>query len=208
MSDKSERISINTFENIAKQNPSETSFVWEGIAVNIKTFLPFEDMLAFVSEVAESCFFEDGSYAPEMLDFMIRRGILTYYANFRMPQRVDKQYWLVMSTDAADVVREHIDTRQLHSIIDAIHLKIEHRCSLMISETQQHLNKLLSMMDSFTENMEDIFSKVSSDELSSLVSALGGARELSEDKIVAAYADRLRSRVEVAGDNVDQPGED
>ena len=154
MSKEIKRISVSAFENIAKQATNESTVVWEGLELNIRSQLPFDEMLAFVSEVTASCFFEDGSYAPEMMDFMIRRGVLYRYANFRLPQDINKQYWLAYATDAVEFVYNHIDTHQFQAITTAIREKVEHQCDLMVSESQQKLNALLSQFDSFAATYE------------------------------------------------------
>ena len=205
MSKEIKRISVSAFENIAKQATNESTVVWEGLELNIRSQLPFDEMLAFVNEVATSCFFEDGSYAPEMMDFMIRRGVLYRYANFRLPQDINKQYWLAYTTDAVEFVYNHIAPRQFQAITTAIREKVEHQCDLMVSESQQKLNALLSQFDSFTANMEQAFSNVSPDELRNLVSVINNGEPLSEKKIVEAYADHLRAN---AGDVDDKRSED
>lgn len=192
MAKKEKRISINALEKIAKEQfPESVTEQWFDIEVTIKRSLPLKEMLAFVQEVVDACFTTDGTFVPEIMDFATKSGILTHYANFTLPDNLEKQYWLIYSTGAVDMVCQHINMVQLQEMIGGINRKIDHMCDTDIVATKAKLNDLYEAFVKMGTEVSDLFSGVNAEELQKMVGALGGT-ELNEEKIVSAYIEHMK----------------
>lgn len=202
MAKKEKRISINALKKIAKEQFHESvTEQWFDIDVTIKRTLPLKEMLEFVQEVVDVCFTTDGTFVPEIMDFATKSGILTHYANFTLPDNLEKQYWMIYSTDAVDMVCQHINVSQLHEMIDSINRKIDHMCDTDIVATRAKLNDLCEAFAKMGTEVSDLFSGVNADELQKMIGALGNT-ELSEEKIVSAYIEHMKK--DTGGDSNDK----
>lgn len=202
MAKKEKRISINALEKIAKEQfPESVTEQWFDIEVTIKRSLPLKEMLEFVQEVVDACFTTDGTFVPEIMDFATKSGILTHYANFTLPDNLEKQYWLIYSTGAVDMVCQHINMVQLQEMIGGINRKIDHMCDTDIVATKAKLNDLYEAFVKMGTEVSELFSGVNADELQKMVGALGNT-ELSEEKIVSAYIEHMKKNV--GGENDDK----
>lgn len=192
MAKKEKRISINALEKIAKEQfPESVTEQWFDIEVTIKRSLPLKEMMQFVQEVVDACFTTDGTFVPEIMDFATKSGILTHYANFTLPDNLEKQYWLIYSTGAVDMVCQHINMVQLQEMIGGINRKIDHMCDTDIIATKAKLNDLYEAFVKMGTEVSELFSGVNADELQKMVGNLGST-ELSEEKIVSAYIEHMK----------------
>lgn len=192
MAKKEKRVSVNALEKIAKEQfPESVTEQWFDIEVTIKRSLPLKEMLEFVQEVVDACFTTDGTFVPEIMDFATKSGILTHYANFTLPDNLEKQYWLIYSTGAVDMVCQHINMVQLQEMIGGINRKIDHMCDTDIVATKAKLNDLYEAFVKMGTEVSDLFSGVNAEELQKMVGTLGGT-ELNEEKIVSAYIEHMK----------------
>lgn len=192
MAKKEKRVSVNALEKIAKEQfPESVTEQWFDIEVTIKRSLPLKEMLQFVQEVVDACFTTDGTFVPEIMDFATKSGILTHYANFTLPDNLEKQYWLIYSTGAVDMVCQHINMVQLQEMIGGINRKIDHMCDTDIVATKAKLNDLYEAFVKMGTEVSDLFSGVNAEELQKMVGTLGGT-ELNEEKIVSAYIEHMK----------------
>lgn len=202
MAKKEKRISINALEKVAKEQfPESVTEQWFDIEVTIKRSLPLKEMLEFVQEVVDACFTTDGTFVPEVMDFATKSGILTHYANFTLPDNLEKQYWLIYSTGAVDMVCQHINMTQLQEMIGGINRKIDHMCDTDIVATKAKLNDLYEAFVKMGTEVSDLFGGVNADELQKMVGNLGST-ELSEEKIVSAYIEHMKK--DTGGENDDK----
>jgi len=187
MANKEKRISVNAFERIAKDHFNDiTTADWYGVEITIKRSLPLAEMFQFSKEITDLCFLESGSFIPEVMDFAIKSGILTHYANFTLPQSPEKQYQLIYGTDAVNVVLQHINEEQLQEISQAANRKIRYMCDTDIVAVRSKLNELADVFSAMGETASSIFDGVGADDVKSLLSAADESG-LNEDKIVSAY---------------------
>lgn len=193
MAKKENRISVNAFEAAAKEGfCPQTTVNWRGIEVTVKHTIPLKEMLSFVSEVINICFTDEGDYLPEVVHFAIDSGILTHYANFTMPQSVEKQYWLVTTTDAVGAVLDYINMEQLNRIVDAVHDRLRYICDAGAMQVKREMDELLRRIEASGEKISEAVSGVSGDDLQRLVAAMADGN-LTEDGIVRAYIDQTLS---------------
>jgi 2-C-methyl-D-erythritol 2,4-cyclodiphosphate synthase len=119
---KGKQVSISALENIVKQaDPNIIDVEWNGLSVAITRTISLEEMMKFADNVHKSCFNVDtGAYMPEVKEFAIRSNIMQRYANFSLPDNMDRQYMIVMTSGAVEMILEHINLVQYHALMDAI----------------------------------------------------------------------------------------
>ena len=126
MAKKEQRVSINTFEKLAKDNFADQDTVqWLGVDVVIKHTIPLRDVLQFTKDIVDTTFMEDGTFVPEISDFAVKSGMVEYYSNLTLPENLEKQYELIYKTGVSDMIYEHINQRQLDEIVNAANRKIQ-----------------------------------------------------------------------------------
>lgn len=193
---KEKKISINALEKIAKEEfPVSTTQQWFGVEVLITRTLPLTEMLQFAGEIVDACFLEDGTFMPEAMDFAIKSGVLTHYANFTLPQNIEKRYDLIYRTGAADMVCQHIDAAQLQEIINAANRKIKHLCDASAMYAQEKLKELTDAFCAIQAQLTSVLGGVSEEDMQAVISAVE-QDGISESKIVSAYLDRMKADAE------------
>lgn len=194
MAKKEKRISINALEKIAKEQFAESvTKQWFDVEVIIKHSLSLVEMLELVNEVLDASFAPDGTFMPEIMDFSLKSGILTKYANFTLPENLEKQYELVYRTGVADMVIEHINTNQLDEIINAVNRKVDNMCKSDILALRFRLEKLLESFDTMQKQTADMFDGLNSDDAQILMKALSEVGTLDENKLVDAYMNKAKA---------------
>ena len=197
---KNRRISINAMDSIMKtQYENINTECWNEIDITIKRTISLGDMLSFVNDVVASCFQDNGEFMPEVLDFAIRSNIILKYSNVSLPDNLEHRYAILYCTDIVNFVRGHADKEQVDEIIKAIHQKVEYLCNTNVRAIQSKLNELISSFDNLQSKTADVFDNISSEDVAKLASVLASG-ELSEDKIVAAYMDRVKADAQEKAD--------
>ena len=187
------KISISAFEKVMKEHfHSTTVKEWYGLEINIRRNISVKDALEFAQEVAVGCFTADGVFVPEIGDFLIRSNVLRRYANFSLPEKLDKQYELVYGTDAFNVVCDYIDTNQLKSIIEAIDRKIDYMCDSGIVEIRTQLSEMVNSVNLMHSTAGDLVDNLSQEELKNVLNIFKSG-SVDEEKIVRAYLDHTKS---------------
>lgn len=197
---KNRRISINAMDSIMKtQYENITTECWNEIDITIKRTISLGDMLSFVNDVVVSCFQDNGEFMPEVLDFAIRSNIILKYSNVSLPDNLEHRYAILYCTDIVNFIRGYADQEQVDEIINAIHRKVDYLCNTNVRAIQSKLNELISSFDNLQSKTADVFNNISSDDVAKLASVLSSG-ELSEEKIVAAYMDRVKEDAQEKAD--------
>jgi len=159
MNKTSKKVSISDFERVAnKQRRSDTTIDWNGVEVTVKYNLSLAEMLKFVQNIVDTCMV-DGMFLPEGFDFAVRTNILAIYANFKIPENVEKVYDLVTTTDAAEAVSAVVNKDQLKSMVDAARKKIEYMCSAT-AEIRKQLKKLDGLASAVKDSLKKVGLKI------------------------------------------------
>lgn len=197
---KNRRISINAMDSIMKtQYENIVTECWNEIDITIKRTISLGDMLSFVNDVVASCFQDNGEFMPEVLDFAIRSNIILKYSNVSLPDKLEHRYAILYCTDIVNFVRGYADQEQVDEIINAIHQKVDYLCNTNVRAIQSKLNELISAFDNLQSKTADVFNNISSEDVAKLASVLSSG-DLSEDKIVAAYMDRVKADAQEKAD--------
>ncbi len=159
MSKTTKKVSISDFERIAnEQRHNDTTIDWNGVEVTVKYSLSLAEMLKFVQNIVDTCVV-DGMFLPEVFDFAVQANILSLYANFKIPDNVEKAYDLVMTTDAVEFVSGEIDDVQLKSMVSSAREKIKYMRSATAGIRKQ-LKKLDELAVAVKGRLKKEFSEV------------------------------------------------
>lgn len=187
MAKNEKRVSINTTDTIMKERFGNTvTEQWYDAEVKIKRSISFTEMLTFVNDVVMSCFQKDGGFMPEVLDFAIKSNILTKYANFSMPDKLEHRYEIIYNTDAVDFVCKNINMGQLNEIVASINRKVDYMCNSNVKAIQRQLSQMVESFEDMQQQTSKLFDSISSEDIAKIAGAVSSG-ELSGDKIVEAY---------------------
>ncbi len=203
MPKKEKKISINAFEKaISIQEESKAEFVtWNGLEITVKPSLSLAEMLNFVSDIVTMCFSDEGEYLPEVLDFAIRRSVLIYYSNLKLPSNIENQYPMVCDTDVYEKITESVNTRQLSEIIVAAKEKVAHLKGKPLEDSAKRtlsivekVDSLLDILTTFLVEKSKQLDTMGKEDMLSIVEALkyfDPTDRSAEEKVVAAYREAL-----------------
>ncbi len=188
MAKKESRISVNKLEDIVKENNVVVPMIGnEEVKITIRRVLPLEDVMQFVTDVVSSCVNPDtGEYIPEAKDFAIKSGILSVYANFNLPSKVEKQYDLIYRTDVVEQVVQYIDRNQFQEIRDAIDENISHKIRVTESIAAAQVRELMARVSGIVEQVERLFGTVGEDGLGSVVQKIAQMGDINEESLAKA----------------------
>lgn len=193
MAKSEKKISINVLDKIIKENyNSMITAEWCGVDVTIKKNLSLKDMLEFVNDVVDSCFQDDGRFMPEIVDFAVKSNILTKYANYSLPDKLDHRYEILYCTDAVEFVTQHINSEQLNEITSSIHKKINYLCNTNVMNIQKQIMGLVSSFEDMQQKTADMFAGLTPEDVSKVMGAFEDGK-LSEEKLVEAYLQKTRA---------------
>lgn len=118
------KVSVEQLRKIGSA-PASRTVMWHGIAVTVRTLLPFSETVQFVGSVLASCYDKSHDrFVPEMKDFAIRANTVLRYACVELPDDFEEQYALLYTTDIYDFVLSVINRPQLDSILETINICI------------------------------------------------------------------------------------
>lgn len=190
MSDKMKRISVNALERVVKD--LDTGIItknWRSNEVSIKRRLGLYEMMEFVDGVVKTCFAgDDHQYTPEVLDFAIRCSVLEMYANFSLPENVERRYDFAYGCDAYEFVLNEIDDEQFDIIMDAIDEKIEHIANAQADAVMRKANEMIASLEQLESQLSTVFAGIGAEDMAGIVNALKSGT-LDEEKLVNAYFD-------------------
>lgn len=193
MAKNEKKISINSLDKIIKENYNNTTTaVWYDVEVTIKKTLAFKDMLEFVNDVVMSCFQDKSGFVPEVVDFAIKSNILSRYANFSLPDKLEHRYEIIYCTDAVEFVRQFINMEQLNEITASINKKISYLCNTNVMNIQKQIMELVSSFETMQQRTTDMFANLTPEDMAKVLSAFEDGK-FSEEKLVEAYLQKTRS---------------
>lgn len=196
------KISISFMDKALKVQEENNTVVtqWCETDVTIKRTIGLADMIAFADNVADCCFMEDGSYHPELREFLFRCNVLTRYANFSLPENVEHKFELVYGTDAYDFVTQYVDERQLNMLDAAIYDKLNYLCDTNVAGLEKRMTEAVSAFEALQNKIADLFGGIDSDDMAKIASAMANG-QFSEERLVKAYTEQMKKDAE------DEPGQ-
>lgn len=192
MAKNEKKVSINSLDKVIKENfTNKANAEWHGLEVSIKHNLSFTEMLEFVNDVVMSCFQDNGDFVPEVMDFAIKSNILSKYANFSLPDKLEHRYEIIYNSDAVDFVCQNINMQQLREITASIDRKISYLCNTNVMNIQKQMMELVSAFENMQQKTADMFANFTPDDLTKIMGALD-ENGFSEEKVVRAYLEQTK----------------
>ena len=217
MAKHAKQISISRWEKWLDQDGSNeivVSVPWdEECQITIKRKLGLTEMMELVTEIVGLCFNdEDGDYIPHVFDFALRSGVLTHYANFRMPESVEKQYDLVMRTGAYELVMDYADQDQVYQIIGSAEGWIEHKKNLYNCTSYRYVRELLAKVADIADKINrladqgaEIYGNVDPEQVAEMVRRVAGMKKVDEHELVrAVFEEQKKAQGEESEEKVIQ----
>ena len=200
MAKKRNNVSINTLEKYYDglgEGVIEMTFP-EGdessITFEVKKILSLEETMRYIEDVVSASIMEDDlMIVPVAREYINRKNVLTYYANFTMPSNSSRAYELVMgASELIDEIIKSIDKPQYKMIQRCIDERIEFEKQKMLSTQVQQIQKLAGEIEHMTDNFSALFSGVNGEQMSDFIKNMS---ELSKNANVSGQ-DIARAMVE------------
>lgn len=195
---ENKKVSISFMDKVLKGMSNTVTKQWFETDVQIRRTISLADTIEMVDEVVSCCFLDDGSYHPEMKDFVLRCNVLTRYANFVLPDKLEHKYELVYGTDAFDFVLGSINADQYNAVVDAIDEKLSYLCDTNVAGIEQKMYDAVTAFDQLQDKLAELFNGVSAEDMAKVASAVVDGR-FSEESLVKAYAEQMKR-------DTDEPG--
>ena len=193
------RVSISFMDKVLKEMNNTVTKPWFGADVTIRRFIPVTDMIEMVDEVVSCCFLDDGSYHPEMKDFVLRSNVLTRYANFTLPEKLEHKYELVYGTDAYDFVMESVNADQYSEIVNAIDEKLSYLCDVNVTGLEQKMYDAVEAFNQLQDKLTGMFDGVTNEDIVKVAAAVVDGK-FSEERLVQAYAEQMKRDANESGE--------
>lgn len=187
MAKKKSNVSINALERFCKAGAEDvmqrnvTAADGTEISFEVKKRLSFQECAQFVEDVVSECVIpSDLLVIPISKDGLIKRGLMTYYANFTMPASTVKACELVAASgDIIEDILSVIDNEQYFSILNAITERIDFEKQMMICTQKKKVDALLDEIAKFTEKMASLFDGVNGEQMAAFVSKMSQLTDLT-----------------------------
>lgn len=96
------------------------------LRLRVRSFLRASEMGSMVRDILEAvCRKDDGRLCPELLDYATRAGIVSYYADVELPEKLEDQYHLLYTTDLYSKVMGIANQDQVAAVRDAVRMYME-----------------------------------------------------------------------------------
>lgn len=155
MAKKQSKVSVNTIDRLNKMSKDEYKVITyeingEQVDIKVKPYLTIQERGQIVTDIADAVFI-DGVYAPYMLGFAYKYGIIAYFTNLSIPQNPEKLNVLINSTDIINKIEEIINDEGIY--VDALDL-IEYRKNMYLKNNKA--DELLDALTSLINNLDNI----------------------------------------------------
>ena len=110
---ENERVDFSNFP----VNDSPTPVNWRGRVFHVRPILEMEEASRFVYEAISACYDEENeTMVPEIVDYVFRRMVISYYSDIDLPEDEHAKYKMVYLTDIYDTMVKHASRAQIDSL--------------------------------------------------------------------------------------------
>lgn len=183
------RVSAEEIINFAKSEGSNSDDMivdWNGAEIHVKRLLDIDDMFDYINSVVESCFTDDGQFAPHLKDYAKKKIMIQTYTNIDLPSDSNKCIELIYGTTLTDAVSSVIYKSQYDQMVEAIDSIISYRLYTETKFVEREMDKVSNSLTDIVNSMDELFGGVTPDDLNGLFKAVQGG-QIDEQKIVEAY---------------------
>ena len=202
MSKKKNKISVNTLEKYCDQlnlSPQEIQMPYgdgETLSFTVKPLLSMDESIRFIEDVVRECIMADDMLIiPLARDFIVKRNLMTYYANFTMPESQSKTYDFVMA--ATGIIAVIIDLEQFNMIRQSIDERIAFEERKMIAEQQSNVRQITENVSEFVSKMSGLFDGVDAEQMGNFVTSMGKMAqntEISAQSLAGAFLESRNTK--------------
>lgn len=188
---KENKISVTKLEQSLEDNIIVVSYKdMPDVAIEVKKTIGLSSMLEFVEEVVSAVMADgDTDYNPEFLEFLIKKNVLTRYANFTMPSNIEKQYVLVYGTPAYSQVIELINMEQLYDIRSSIVARINHNKASAQADIKIEMNRALSNLVEFVDQVQGYSKDFKDIDMGKFITKINSFENIDEEKLIKSLAE-------------------
>lgn len=198
MSKKKNRISVNTLEKYCSQLnlvPQEIQMPYgdgEALSFTVKPLLTMDESIRFIEDVVRECIMADDMLIiPLARNFIVKKNLMTYYANFTMPESQSKTYDFVMaSSGIITVILDNIDLDQFNMLCQSIDERIAFEERKMIAEQEHNVRQITENVSEFVSKMSGLFDGVDAEQMGNFVTSMGKMAqntEISAQSLAGAF---------------------
>lgn len=198
MSKKKNRISVNTLEKYCSQLnlvPQEIQMPYgdgESLSFTVKPLLTMDESIRFIEDVVRECIMADDMLIiPLARNFIVKKNLMTYYANFTMPESQSKTYDFVMaSSGIISVILDNIDLDQFNMLCQSIDERIAFEERKMIAEQEHNVRQITENVSEFVSKMSGLFDGVDAEQMGNFVTSMGKMAqntEISAQSLAGAF---------------------
>ena len=154
----------------------------ETLSFTVKPLLSMDESIRFIEDVVRECIMADDMLIiPLARDFIVKRNLMTYYANFTMPESQSKTYDFVMAaTGIIAVILDNIDLEQFNMIRQSIDERIAFEERKMIAEQQSNVRQITENVSEFVSKMSGLFDGVDAEQMGNFVTSMGKMAQNTE----------------------------
>lgn len=203
MEKENNRVSINKLEEYCKENNpdvTEQSFTIgdETVTYTVKYRLSLDESLHFIEDVVSATIMKpDCMTVPLAQRYIMGKNILTYYANFTVPENDVAAYELVLGAGAIiGEILNSIDGTQYQMLVSSIRDRIDFESQKMISTREWQMNVMQDQINAIAEQWGRIFDGIGEDQIISFIASIGelSKKQFSTEELANALAASLKSQ--------------
>lgn len=205
MSKKKNRISVNTLEKYCSQLnlvPQEIQMPYgdgEALSFTVKHLLTMDESIRFIEDVVRECIMADDMLIiPLARNFIVKKNLMTYYANFTMPESQSKTYDFVMaSSGIITVILDNIDLDQFNMLCQSIDERIAFEERKMIAEQEHNVRQITENVSEFVSKMSGLFDGVDAEQMGNFVTSMGKMAqntEISAQSLAGAFLESRNTK--------------
>lgn len=205
MSKKKNRISVNTLEKYCSHLnlvPQEIQMPYgdgEALSFTVKPLLTMDESIRFIEDVVRECIMADDMLIiPLARNFIVKKNLMTYYANFTMPESQSKTYDFVMaSSGIITVILDNIDLDQFNMLCQSIDERIAFEERKMIAEQEHNVRQITENVSEFVSKMSGLFDGVDAEQMGNFVTSMGKMAqntEISAQSLAGAFLESRNTK--------------
>ena len=96
--------------------------MWHSTELIIKPLLSVDEYINVIQRIINDCSTPQGECVVELIDFSLRRNVVSAYAFVDYPDDIDDLYYILYASDLFETVRKHINDSQYDAITNTIYL--------------------------------------------------------------------------------------
>ena len=201
-------VSIEKMDEILNDYyPETTTEEFHGQEIVIKKLADLKDMMDAVEVVSDGCFADDGTYMPELLDFMMRTTTFELYTNIRLPKNPEHLCRMLYCDELWNLITRNISTDQTIAMHEAVLERIDARNNANRALFEAEIQKAVASMQSIGEQFEALMKDVSPEDIKALVGAIG-KNGIDEEKLVQTVVEKQNALREQQASEAIEGGQD